>query len=106
MSAPLEPVNAEDLALLRELDNARVNLSLRFTDLNIEHVQVLAAIKRVKDQQDAVFRRIASERGLPDQSLVEINPKTGEVIASPTSKSVPEAQVPVAEAAAPPSPEA
>lgn len=88
MSTPLEPVNAEDLALLRELDNARVNLSLRFADLNIEHVQVLAAIKRVKGEQDALFRRIATERGLPDQSLVEINPKTGEVVASPVQKSV------------------
>ncbi len=96
MSTPLEPVSADDLALLRELDNARVNLSLRFADLNIEHVQVLAAIKRVKGEQEAVFRRIATERGLPDQSLVEINPKTGEVVASLGPKSVESSATPPA----------
>lgn len=88
MNTPLEPVGVEDLARLRELDGARVNLSMRLGDLELEKITILAALKRIKEEQDNVFNRIASERGVADANLLEINPRTGEVATTLVEKSV------------------
>jgi hypothetical protein len=95
MTTPVEPVSAEDLTRLRELDSARVSMSMRYADLDIEAVQLLAAIKRIKEEQAALFRRLANDRGLSDADFMEIHPKTGEVVitaAEPKSVGVPEAE--------------
>jgi serine/threonine protein kinase HipA of HipAB toxin-antitoxin module len=97
MNTPLEPVGVEDLARLRELDGARVNLSMRLGDLELEKITILAALKRIKEEQDNVFNRIASERGVADANLLEINPRTGEVATTSVEKSVQGAPEPVSD---------
>lgn len=80
MPAPFERVNAEDLARLRELNIARNSIAARLLELEIEKITILAAGKRVCEEEHSMFRRLASERGIAETTVMDINPRTGEVI--------------------------
>lgn len=79
MRVPIDPVSAEDLARLRELDGARISLAVRHLDLELDKIDILAAAKRIKRELATLFERLAHERGIVDSALMEINTKTGEV---------------------------
>lgn len=79
MSAPYSPVTAEDLARLHELGVAEHGLQQQLYDLELAKIPILAAGKRIREEQDAVYQRIASERGLSPQTLINVNMKTGEI---------------------------
>jgi hypothetical protein len=77
MSYP--PINPEDLARLHELGAAEHNLQQRLYDLELAKIPILAAGKRIREEQDAVYSRIATARGLPPEAVLDINMKTGDV---------------------------
>jgi hypothetical protein len=87
MRVPIDPVSAEDLVRLRELDGARISLAVKHLDVELEKIDILAAAKRVKRELATLFERLAHERGIADSGTMEINIKTGEVAAE-TAKSV------------------
>lgn len=78
---PYPPISPEDLARLHELGAAEHNLQQRLYDLELAKLPVLAAGKRIRAEQDAVYLRIAEERGLPPEAVprISVNMKTGEV---------------------------
>jgi hypothetical protein len=76
MSA-LEPVSPEDLERLNQLQIAKRGIADRLLALEEEKVRILAASKRVSDEWDGVFARLAQERGLDPSSHLDINPKNG-----------------------------
>lgn len=82
---PLQPVNAEDLARLHELQVARANISERLLTVELEKVRLLAAGRRISEEQETLFRRIANERGLPERVAMDVNPRTGEIVLEPTT---------------------
>lgn len=79
MPAPYSPVSADDLARLHELGVAEHGLQQQLYDLELAKIPILAAGKRIREEQDLVYRRIASERGLSPQTVINVNMKTGEV---------------------------
>lgn len=82
MPAPFEPVSVEDLVRLRELSAARDNIAHKLLSVELEKITLLAAGRRIDDEHDVLLRRIMTDRGIPFTSTVDINPRTGEVIAS------------------------
>jgi hypothetical protein len=75
-------------------------------ELELLKIPVLAAGNRVRQEQDAVYRRLATERGLPAQTLLNVNMKTGEVRlratgGEPEQAEVTRAATPAPEEAAP-----
>lgn len=99
MSAPYPPVAAEDLARLHELGAAEQNLREQLYDLELAKIPILAAGKRVREEQDALYRRVATERGLPPRTLLNVNMKTGEVRVVLGGQAEPVAAAPQEEAA-------
>lgn len=80
MPAPFEPVSPEDLARLRELHIASRGLADRLMALEIEWTTIVAAGRRVRDDELLLYRRIANERGIPETTVMDINPRSGEVV--------------------------
>lgn len=79
MSAPYMPVSPEDLARLHELGAAEQSLQQQLYDLELAKIPIIAAGKRVREEQDSVYKRIATDRGLPARTLLNVNMKTGEI---------------------------
>jgi len=77
--SPDDAVNGETLQQLRQLHDARLHLCERAVDLEQERIQALAAIKRLDDQKQRVFDAILVERGIPPQTQVEIDGRTGKL---------------------------
>lgn len=77
MSYP--PIGPEDLARLHELGAAEQNLREQLYDLELAKIPIWAAGKRIREEQDAVYRRIAVDRGLAAGTVLDINMKSGEV---------------------------
>ena len=80
MPAPFEPVTPEDLTRLRELRIARSGIADKLLDLEIEWTTIVAAGRRVRDDELLLYRRIANERGIPETTVMDINPRSGEVV--------------------------
>jgi len=88
MSAPYEPASPEDVARLHELGAAELDLQQQLYDLELARIPILAAGRRIRDEQDEIYRRIAGARGLAPEA-VQINMKTGEVRVRNVSTPVP-----------------
>ena len=91
-----DPVAPEMRQQLRQLHDARLHMCERAVDLDQEKIQVLAAIKRLDDQKHRVFEAILVERGLPPQTQVEIDGRTGKLkpLQQPESPVEPQAEQP------------
>lgn len=94
----LEPVAPEDLARLDQLQVAKRGIADRLLELKEEEVRLIAAAKRVSDEWNGLFARIAQERGLDPKAEISINPKTGLVESSQSVKKEAPAEKPAAEA--------
>ena len=72
-----DPISSEELVRLNELDKVRTGLAQRNLLLDQEKIGILAAIKRIEGETRTIFERVLSERGLPPETEVDIDPKTG-----------------------------
>ena len=79
MSNTVEPVGPEDLGRLNNLQVARRSLADKLLQLETEKIRLMAASKRVDDEWNGLFQRVASERGIDPSSLFDVNPNTGEI---------------------------
>jgi hypothetical protein len=80
MPAPFEPVSAEELAHLHELTSAEEGLADQIYNLEMEKISFLAAGKRLREDKAALYRRVAKERGIPEDADMNIHLRTGEVM--------------------------
>ncbi len=74
-----DPVSKEVLRMLSELESARVSMALDLLSIEQERVRVLAAAHKLEEQSHRIYEKILTERGLPLNSHIEIEPQTGEI---------------------------
>jgi hypothetical protein len=74
---PEDPATPADLETLIQLDEALLDIAGRLADLELERVSVLNAYKRTRDQKLRFICQILVDRGLPPDSPVLIDSKTG-----------------------------
>ena len=79
MSVPFPPISDDELASLHELGAAEQNMREQLYELEMAKIPILAAGDRIRKAQGAVYRRIATARGLAPDTLLNVNMKTGEV---------------------------
>jgi hypothetical protein len=77
--APDTPVAKDVLMGLQRLQQSRMSLGERLLDLEAEKVRLLAAVQRLDNEKTRVFEGILMERGLPPNSVVEIDAETGAI---------------------------
>jgi len=73
------PVSKEELAELRALTDARLELADRLLTLRQEEIRILAAAKRIDDQHSERFQAILASRGVDPTAGVEVDASTGKV---------------------------
>jgi hypothetical protein len=76
---PESPIPQEVLGKLNSLKGARQHLSDRLLDLEQDKIQIMAAARRLDEEQQAIFHGILTERGLPQNAVVEIDAATGKL---------------------------
>jgi hypothetical protein len=63
---------------LHELGAAELSLQQQLYDIELAKIPIIAAGRRIRDEQDEIYRRIAGARGLSPEAVL-INMNTGEV---------------------------
>ncbi len=74
-----DPIAPEVLGKLRALQEARMDLGDRHLTLQQEQVRLLAAARRIDEEKQRVFEALLMERGLPPDTVVEIDAGSGKV---------------------------
>lgn len=82
---PEDPVPQETLQAFRQIKTAQSDVGLELLALEDRKIQLLAANKKLREQQDRLFQAILIERGLAPQTPVEIDSKTGRIHVRPTA---------------------
>lgn len=75
-----DPVPPETLAAFRQIKGAQSEIGLELMALEERKIQLLAGNKKLREQHDRLFHAILMERGLPPQTPVEIDGKSGRVL--------------------------
>lgn len=86
----IEPVSQEDLTRIQQLKQGMDAISTQIKRIEHEKIRFLASDKRLQEEWDKTFAKIAEERGIPPQATFDINPRTGEIHVTP----MPEVQTP------------
>jgi hypothetical protein len=74
-----DPVDGKTLAKFKQLQDARLQLGDRLLTLKEEEIQALAASRELKKQHQILFEALLTERGLPVDTFVNIEARTGEI---------------------------
>lgn len=74
-----DPVSQEVLARLNELDTAKAGLARQNLMLDEEKVKLLGASRRIAAENQELFNKILTDRGIPPGTPVNIDPKSGEI---------------------------
>jgi len=72
-----EPLSAEEMQQLAEIDSARVNLGLRILELESEKIAILAQAKKLDMSWSAVMKKVTDDRNIPEGTPFSIDPETG-----------------------------
>lgn len=74
-----DPVSREELDRITQLDAARAGIAEKNLLLDQEKVNLIAAARRLESEYKEAFNKILVERGLPTDTLININMKTGDI---------------------------
>jgi hypothetical protein len=91
--SPDAPVDGEVLQRLQQVQHARLQVADRLLDLEMEKVRLLASAQRIDNEKTRIFEGILMERGLPPNSIVEVDAETG-IITDPRKRMAPPAPPP------------
>lgn len=86
------PVSEELLLKLQQLQQSRLHISDQLLDIELTRVKLLAGAQRLDNEKLRTFEGILLERGLPLNTVVEIDGGTGAVRfpnAQPTAEAEP-----------------
>lgn len=72
-----DPISPEILAEFKQLSEARSILASQLLDIDLTRIKLLAAAKKLVDQNARLFEAMLIERGLSPNTPAEIDPKTG-----------------------------
>lgn len=95
MPAPYEPVSVEDRARLAELNTAREGVADRLLTLGLEMIDLLMVGRRLNGEENLLYRKLATERGIPEEATIEVNPRNGELEVSLATERTPPRAAPV-----------
>ena len=73
------PVSEDVLLKLQQLQQSRLHISDQLLDLELTRVKLLAGAQRLDNEKLRTFEGILVERGLPLNTVVEIDGGTGAV---------------------------
>ncbi len=76
---PNDPVDTETLEQFRRLQEARQRFADNLLSLEQEKIQLLAAVKKIDDQRNRLFETCSIERGIPPQTRIEIDARSGKI---------------------------
>jgi hypothetical protein len=84
---PEDPVDGETLSKLGELEDARNQIGSQLLDIKQEEVKLVASSMRLEEQRHRIFEKVLMDRGLPPNTVAEVDAKTGRIIIhrSPTA---------------------
>lgn len=71
-----DPVSPEQVEQLEQLQTAWTGLAEENARLDQRKIQILAALKRLGDEQSRLFELIQIERGLSPRAKISIDPKS------------------------------
>jgi len=74
-----DPVDTETLEQFRRLQEARQRFADNLLALEQEKIQLLAAVKKIDDQRNRLFEACCIERGIPPQTTIEVDGRTGKI---------------------------
>jgi len=74
-----DPVTPEQLEQLEQLQTAWTGLAEENARLDQRKIQILAALKRLGDEQTRLFETIQVERGLSPRAKISIDPKSRQI---------------------------
>src|SRR5271166_5496102 len=74
-----DPVGAEVLAKLHELQGVEVDAALQLMELEQTKISLLAADRRVKDERHRIFEKLLMDRGLPPNTPATIDAGSGKI---------------------------
>jgi hypothetical protein len=72
-----DPVDQETLTKFSQLQTARLQLSERLLDLEMEKVRTIRAATQVDTERQRLFETVLLARGLAPNAPVEVDAKTG-----------------------------
>lgn len=82
-----DPIDADTLASIKILREARRDLAENYLDLELERIQLLAAVRKIDQQSSRIYERCNVERGLSPNTEIDIDPDTGALtVMTPPSK--------------------
>lgn len=90
-----DPVDPETLEQFRQLQDARQRFAETLLSLEQDKIQLLAAVKKIDDQLNRLFQACSIERGLPPQTRIEIDARSGKVTRMEEAPSPVRVQIPV-----------
>lgn len=73
------PISAETLTKLQKIQSARLNVADRLMDTELERVKLLATAQRLDIEKQRVFEGVLLERGLPLDTMLEVDATTGSI---------------------------
>ena len=74
-----DPITPEMLNTLRTIEEGEGQIAHRFLELEHERVGLLVTSKNLRMERGKIFNLILSERGLPPNTIIEINDATGKI---------------------------
>jgi len=75
-----DPVEPEILGRLGELEQARNQIGAELLDIEQAKVRCLAAAHKVDEQRHRLFEKVLMDRGLPPNSVAEVDAQSGRLI--------------------------
>lgn len=75
-----DPVSPETLQSFGQIKEAQIDVALELMAVEERKIQLLAANKKLREQNDRLFQSILIERGQPPHAGAELDSKTGKIV--------------------------
>lgn len=97
-----DPVSQETLQAFGQLEDAKIRVAMELLTIEQRKIQLLAATKKLDEQHSRLFEAILVERGLPPDTRIDIDVRTGGIkVHNPQNAAPPVADPPVESEATP-----
>jgi len=88
-----DPIDQDTLRQLEQNSDHFVHVSTRLAELELEKVRIIVALRTLSDEKNRVIEKCLVDRGLSPNTMVEINPTTGQITSLRPPTKVAEAEV-------------
>jgi molybdate-binding protein len=74
-----DPVDQDTLERFAQLDYSASQIGRRFVDMEMERVRLVRSCASIEQERTKLFEKVLLDRGLAPNTVVHINPQTGEI---------------------------